>query len=149
MWRRSRRAAGFRAVDAAHGRGAPAPDLEAPAEGIDTRLPAANRCRGAHHRAQSVSRLGGERDGRCTGQASNCGRLATAAGGRDCSHPRGRSDLASGPRDERLADRAYGLQRYWGLTAPSLWLEFRDRFVGIEDIRTVRTEGGRGGKEGG
>ena len=95
-----------------HRRGLAPADLEAPAERVDARLSASDRCGRAHHRTQGLARLGRDRagDGRTDADAET--RLRRADGR---SHrPRSRRGPAAPPRPRhgREPHRAVRLHRH-------------------------------------
>ena len=83
--------------------GLAAADLEAPAERVDARLSASDRCRRAHHRPQGLARLGRHCAAGGRAGADAGGRLRRADGGPH--HPRSRRRPAASPRPRHGRNR--------------------------------------------
>ena len=103
-----------------HCRGIAAADLEAPAERVDARLSASDRCGRAHHRTQGLARLGGKRAGsRRTDTDAGC-RLRRPHGRAHHPRPRRGPPAPPRPRHGRQPHRAVRIHRHDARPAESL-----------------------------
>ena len=123
-----------------HRRRPAAADLEAPAERVDARLSASDRCGRAHHRPQGLARLGRERAGGGRTGADAGGRLRRADG--RPHHPRSRRGPAapSRARHGREPHRAVGLHRHDARPAEGLRPLPRDHLLEAAHVRADRCE---------